>query len=100
MRGIKAGVATAVLATTPPGAPRLQNSSLISKLLPNFAQFDDALRSQGLGGSPHTASLGLRSEVCFLPLASPSWIRPQCQVSEGPFGGNDPVWEGVGATEE
>lgn len=58
MRGAEAGVRTAVLATTPLGnpvrplpAPGLWNPSLSFKLLPNFAQLDGALRSQGLGAA-------------------------------------------------
>lgn len=50
--GTEAGVRTAVLATTLPGKPvrtlpefRLRNPFLISKLPPNFAQLDGALRS-------------------------------------------------------
>lgn len=50
--GTEAGVRTAVLATTLPGKPvrplpefRLRNPFLISKLPPNFAQLDSALRS-------------------------------------------------------
>lgn len=101
MQGIRAGVETAVLAATPPGALRLQNSSLISKLLPNFAQFDDALRSQGRGGpktrvSSYRVSRAPVRSLSFLSLASPSWIHTQCHVSEGSFGEMIPFGEESG----